>query len=264
MKSKLLTSLLALYTIGYPILVNATELNRTVGQWDLNGNAQDSSGNNLNGTAANVTSTTDRFGQPNGGLLFGNNVSSRVTIPYQPSLNLGSNFGVSMWFKYNQGWSYSDESLLYQYNTNTGNGWALGLNQDDGAFGQGNYKLHFDILESFTMSERAGSISDVYSSALSIQDITSWTKVSVSILDGTMSMYVNDVLQNTLIYSRQVPSINADIIIGGSINPGDPVTMVPVERSFDQVVITAPEPSALSLLAFGLGGWAILRRRRRS
>lgn len=261
MKNKLLTSLLALYTIGHPILVNATELNRTVGQWDLNGNAQDSSGNNLNGTAANVTPTTDRFGQPNGAMLFGNNVSSRVTIPYQSSLNLGSNFGVSMWFKYNQGWSYSDESLIYQYNTITGNGWALDLNQDDGEYGEGKYKLHFDILDSFTMSERAGSIFQIYSSALSVQDITSWNKVSVSMLNGVASMYVNDVLQNTLSFSGQVPTINADIIIGGSINPGDPVTMVPVERSFDQVVITIPEPSSLSLLAVGLGGLAMLRRR---
>jgi hypothetical protein len=195
-------------------------------------------------------------------LLFGSNVSSRVTIPYQPSLNLGSNFGVSMWFKYNQGWSYSDESLIYQYNTITGNGWALDLNQDDGEYGAGKYKLHFDILNSFTMSERAGSIFQIYSSALSVQDITSWNKVSVSMLDGVASMYVNDVLQNTLSFSGQVPSINADIIIGGSINPGDPVTMVPVERSFDQVVITIPEPSALSLLALGLGGLAILRQRR--
>jgi hypothetical protein len=262
MKTKLLTSLLALYTIGYPILVNATELNRIVGQWDLNGNAQDSSGNNLNGISANVTPATDRFGQPNGALLFGSNVSSRVTIPYQPSLNLGSNFGVSMWFKYNQGWSYSDESLIYQYNTITGNGWALDLNQDDGEYGAGKYKLHFDILNSFTMSERAGSIFHIYSSALSVQDITSWNKVSVSMLDGVASMYVNDVLQNTLSFSGQVPSINADIIIGGSINPGDPVTMVPVERSFDQVVITIPEPSAVSLLAVGLGGLAMMRRRR--
>ena len=262
MKTKLLTSLLALYTIGHPIFVDATELNRTVGQWDLNGNAQDSSGNNLNGTAANVTPTTDRFGQPNGAMLFGNNVSSRVTIPYQSSLNLGSNFGVSMWFKYNQGWSYSDESLIYQYNTITGNGWALDLNQDDGEYGEGKYKLHFDILDSFNMSERAGSIFQIYSSALSVQDITSWNKVSVSMLDGVASMYVNDVLQNTLSFSGQVPTINADIIIGGSINPGDPVTMVPVERSFDQVVITVPEPSALSLLAVGLGGLAMMRRRR--
>ena len=107
MKKQILTSLLLLHIIGHPIFVNATELNRTVGQWDLNGNAQDSSGNNLNGTAANVTPTTDRFGQLNGAMLFGNNVGSRVTIPYQSSLNLGSNFGVSMWFKYNQGWSLS-------------------------------------------------------------------------------------------------------------------------------------------------------------
>jgi len=36
------------------------------------------------------------------------------------------------------------------------------------------------------------------------------------------------------------------------------------ETSFSDIVITVPEPSALSLLAFGLGGLAILRRRRRS
>jgi len=35
------------------------------------------------------------------------------------------------------------------------------------------------------------------------------------------------------------------------------------ETSFSDIVITVPEPSALSLLAFGLGGLAILRRRRR-
>lgn len=68
-----------------------------LGWWKLNGSAIDSSGNNKNGTAANVTPTTDTAGRSNSALSF-NGTNSYIDIagPFTASMDA---FTTSAWYK---------------------------------------------------------------------------------------------------------------------------------------------------------------------
>lgn len=71
--------------------------NGLVGYWPFNGNANDASGNNINGVVNGTSLTTDRFGNSNAAYLF-NGTSSVVTIPNSASFST-ENWTVSAWYK---------------------------------------------------------------------------------------------------------------------------------------------------------------------
>lgn len=58
-----------------------------VGHWSFNGNANDGTGNGLNGTGTNVTYTTGKHNLPNTAARF-NGSSSIISVPYKSNLNL--------------------------------------------------------------------------------------------------------------------------------------------------------------------------------
>lgn len=60
-----------------------------VGHWPFNGNANDVSGNGLNGTVYGATPTTDQNGTPNSAYAF-DGVSSHIDVPYNSLLDLTS------------------------------------------------------------------------------------------------------------------------------------------------------------------------------
>ena len=73
--------------------------NGLVGWWPFNGNANDESGNNNNGTVNGATLTADRFG--NAGKAYGfDGVDDFIEIIHHPSLNL-PNGTINLWFKTN-------------------------------------------------------------------------------------------------------------------------------------------------------------------
>jgi gliding motility-associated-like protein len=59
-----------------------------IAHWNFNGNANDVSGNGLNGTMNNVTSVAGKSGLPNTALYFNGTASSNVTVPYNPAMNV--------------------------------------------------------------------------------------------------------------------------------------------------------------------------------
>jgi|GEM_PF-1834661 len=69
-----------------PALLSAQTL---IGSWQFNGNANDASGNNLNGTVYNATLTAGQAGLPNTAYQF-NGTSSHIDVPYSPLLNLST------------------------------------------------------------------------------------------------------------------------------------------------------------------------------
>ena len=78
--------------------------NGLVGYWPFNGNANDSSGNNLNGTVTGATLTSNRFGIANGAYLFNPNTVSKISIQTQAVTGTGlqNNFSILMWVKPNR------------------------------------------------------------------------------------------------------------------------------------------------------------------
>ncbi len=77
-----LVALLATATAAHAQLANGL-----IAHWGFNGNVNDISGNNFNGTAHNITYTSGKKGGSNSAAIF-NGASSYVSTAYQNSLNL--------------------------------------------------------------------------------------------------------------------------------------------------------------------------------
>ncbi len=88
--------------------------NGLVGYWPFSGNANDVSGNNLNGTVSGASLTTDRNGLANAAYLFNPNTASNITIQTQSITGTGlqNQFSISMWVKANRAANYIGESSL--------------------------------------------------------------------------------------------------------------------------------------------------------
>ncbi len=98
-----------------------------VGYWQLNGNANDSSGNHNDGTIMGATATTDRFGTAGQALSF-DGLSQYVNVgdPASGVLDFGTNdYSISMWFKPNVS-DYGDHVLVGKYVPGTA-GYTIGL-----------------------------------------------------------------------------------------------------------------------------------------
>ena len=82
---------LMLSIIGFSSLMNAqvpsyVPTSGLVAYWGFSGNANDSSGNNYNGTVNNATLTTDRFGNANSAYSF-NGSSCYIAVPHNAAFN---------------------------------------------------------------------------------------------------------------------------------------------------------------------------------
>lgn len=75
------------------------ETQNLVAHYPFNGNANDESGNNLNGTVNGPTLSIDRFGNPDSAYSFdGNDI---ITIPHNDILNSSNELSFSVWVKPN-------------------------------------------------------------------------------------------------------------------------------------------------------------------
>src|SRR4051812_39880600 len=99
--------------------------NGLVAYYPLNGNANDASGHNLDGTALNTTAAADRFGNATGALLFDGN-SSYIDCGNRPEFKFNGSFSIAAWVKLN-----GDQSTTYvvgKYDfANATNAYGLGF-----------------------------------------------------------------------------------------------------------------------------------------
>jgi hypothetical protein len=224
--------------------------NGLVAEYFLNGNANDSSGNFNDGVANDTTLTLDRFGVANNAYHFNADVNSEIAIADSPSLDLGSQFSVSLWFKYDQPWTYHSESLVYQFQYPQNTGWEIGVNQDDSLYGAGNYGIYF----------QEGSTAAV--DIVPYTFLTSWNQI-VGVYDGSsVDLYINGVLMSQQADST-VGHAPVNLVIGGNSNPVSGA----YNRDIDDVFIynrtlssqeilnlsDVPEPRSSTLLLVLLG-----------
>jgi len=94
---KLITLLLA--TMLSITAIAQIPTNGLVGYWPFNGNANDMSGNNNNGTVIGATLTSDRCGNLNSAYVF-NGISDYINIPYSANIS-PSTASVCAWVKTN-------------------------------------------------------------------------------------------------------------------------------------------------------------------
>jgi len=158
--------------------------------WHMNGNLNDSSGNNNNGTNSGASLTTDRFGNANSAYSF-NGSNSYVSIASATPTNT-ANFTITAWI------------------------YPTSLNQASGGGGVGGTIINADNdgnSDGYDLGIRntgkiwwwpAGS-EDLFSNATI--NLNVWTHIAVAVNNATTTMYVNGAFDSSQSSaSTQVPT----------------------------------------------------------
>jgi len=114
-----------------------TNENSTAGliaYYPFNGNANDESGNGLNGTANGASLTTDRFGNENSAYSF-DGINDKIEIQHSDLLNLSSGFSFSVWIKASSWGTYGYARILAKMGVSgDSDGYDLKLNNNTNNF----------------------------------------------------------------------------------------------------------------------------------
>jgi hypothetical protein len=157
--------------------VSGSLVNGLVGYWPFCGNANDQSGNGLNGVVNGATLTADRFGNNNSSYLFNNN--SRIKINYNNSLN--STIGaISAWIKVNSLPSDNDpQDLIF------GKGWGYPQ-----LIIRNNGKIYLEVMNSQSTATFIESSSTI--------TIGNWCHIFGFYSSNNFKLYINGVLDNSI------------------------------------------------------------------
>ncbi len=155
------------------------------GLYFFNGNANDASGNGLNGTVIGATLTTNRFGDPNSAFYF-DGVNDHIIIADDTSNDLFNTFTIMAWIKPDQGFgNFRDNhvSIVEKWGNAGSQLAAFGMN------------IHTNgELEGFTHTGTAGTYK--WSNTTIQPDV--WTHVVMTRSDDdSVRLYINGVLDRT-------------------------------------------------------------------
>ncbi|WP_396212070.1 LamG-like jellyroll fold domain-containing protein [Flavobacterium sp.] len=181
--------------------------NGLVGYWPFSGNANDASGNGNNGTVNGATLTTDRFGSINNSYQFIENTDmisiTNTTINPQ-------DFTISGWCKLNSPFVYTTFSILEIANLDyiTPGGIGLHMTQNDGIFGNGNYKVY-----GFSSNN-----AQVDSAILSYNFASNWNHFVLVKHNGIIQLFINSLLIATSPATQITDFTNSWLQIGSRQN----------------------------------------------
>ena len=96
-----------------------------VGYWPFDGNANDESGNGLNGTINGAVLTSDRFGISNKAFSF--NVNQSILINNTTTLNPYP-LSISLWYKATNWSSGENSNIIRKYSSGAWNGFGISFN----------------------------------------------------------------------------------------------------------------------------------------
>ena len=227
-------SLLVFIFFVAPIITSASAVktankNGLVGYWAFNEGVGtktgDASGKGINGTVANTTWSSGRFGKA----LYFNGTDSIVSAPYNSALDLTNNITMSVWYKKDVG-SGTNKWLLHKATVNTS--YAM--------FIEGGLKMRLEhpSMQDCLVTEPSEGV---------------WHH-AVSTYDGAnMKVYVDGVLKNTCAATGNINLTGGGIEIGMFSSPG----YYPFKGLIDEVriynrALTASE--ILDLYKAGDGG----------
>jgi hypothetical protein len=202
MKNKLLLLITGLSMITQLISAQVpyyVPSNGLVGYWPFNGNANDASGNNLNGTVTGATLTANRFGIANGAYLFNPNTVSKISIQTQAVTGTGlqNNFSILMWVKPNRninmlGQSTSCPGTAAINLVNQNQNWALAPAESGTNLGTGISIGNNGVI----VGEHGTNI--LVNRVSSAFNKTGFVCVVLTYSNNTVNVYVDGVLANTV------------------------------------------------------------------
>jgi hypothetical protein len=156
--------------------------NGLVGWWPFNGNSNDESGNGNNGTVNGATLASDRFG--NSGKAYGfDGINDWININNSNSLNPPSQITISAWVKTME-YNSSNASMILN------KGWDQGPG-------------HYDLLL-FSSNKKSRFVigSNLFVESNTNINLNQWVFITATIDDFTMKIYVNGLLENTILQTN--------------------------------------------------------------
>jgi hypothetical protein len=155
----------------YAQLPSFVPSNGLVGYWPFSGNANDQSGNNLNGNVTGASLAADRFGNLGKAYTFLNG-NQFITLPAPPSNTFTNTMSYSLWYK-----EVPNTNYVNIFNTTNNKALVLNPNASGIRANDGN---------SFGL--------DANSSALSVNG---WKHICVVYVGQVISIYLNGILINS-------------------------------------------------------------------
>lgn len=200
---------------------NYVPTNGLVGWWPFNGNANDESGNNNNGSMNGGLFINDRNGSSNSALGLPNLGDNLTVSNVAPLFN---NFGlsVSVWLRFpNQ---YNQSSLAVIKNgIPYSNGFDVAIDQNNQAYGVNNYLVLFLVGNGTAVTFISNQ-----------SELGQWSHL-VSTYDGnSIKIYLNGILKATQPFNLSLNCPNNDLIFGQWDNPTTPSV---TNRNIDDIGI---------------------------
>lgn len=178
--------LLTSISIVLPFVLLAQPTDNVVAYYPFNGNANDVSGNNKNGTVSGATLTTDRLGKANAAYYF-NGSSNQIYLPNN-LLPAATAFSFGCWIKAS-GNNFSPDSYDIQLIIDLRGQYQIALNYREPRNSSYPNSVYYNIYD--------GSVSkNLFSPTNSIMPGT-WYHVFCSLGNGSMELYVNGVLMGS-------------------------------------------------------------------
>ncbi|MGO8677108.1 MAG: LamG domain-containing protein [Limisphaerales bacterium] len=181
--------------------------NGLVAYWPFTGNANDASGNGINGTIYGATLTTNQVGTPNAAYYF-DGISAYITAPLSNTV-FGGDFTASMWYN---AFDYAD-------------GWPTLVDADNG---DGTYAFTLAIIGQKSGATAIGSLDASANSAPgpgnacynaytpSPAPLNTWNQAVITKAGTTVTMYLNDQVVTNAPIGRSIPTSAQFITIGRS------------------------------------------------
>jgi len=170
-----------------------------IGWWDLNGNVNDNSKNQLNGKSIGATNGIDRFGKENSCFIF-NGTTDYIEIPHNAKLDCQNSITISCWI-YNEDVSLG-QKILDKSTGGTSNGWSLDLSPNPSDIN----KIRF-IVGGATASNMPFSKNEITNNK-------QWYHVVVTYDRSTVKFYINGNLSNSSQLTTATPTTTHPIRIG--------------------------------------------------
>ena len=194
-------ALILIFTLGTAFAQIPT--NGLKGQWKLDGNAIDASGNNNNGTLqGGAVYCEDRFGKANSAVKFGGFYnSSAIHIPNSPSLHLNSELTIACWVKIDDpsgmddwGNYTSTEQARHTFFAKDGNrsGFSSG-------FTPSLFRFAFGIVNNTSCSHNA-SFALIDYNCIDLE----WVHVAIVVDDVSIALYLNGIRKHRETYYSQI------------------------------------------------------------
>ena len=187
-----------------------------VAHYKLDGNANDASENNLNGTInGTVTATTDRFGNPNGAMSFNGNEDNYISVSSHLPFR-SNNITLTAWVK------LTDNS----YQTFAGKAFGNCISNS--------YTIGYNTLNYMSFTWNSADCND-FQELQSSSSINTWVHIA-QVLDDVNNLhklYLNGVLVQTQPFTSSIIYDNSPFYLGKDLEFAD--TPNPMNGSLDDV-----------------------------